>query len=894
MKCLYQVFRRPRWLSILFVSSLIACLWLGQFSSSLLGIGQVATAQSSPAHQLVEQGVQQYQKEDYRGAINSWEEALKQYQDTDSSSNQAIVLENLARAYGKIGQTETAIARFEQAITHYRQLRNIQKVGQLLTEQAQGYSQLGQHRNAIALLCTEGEINDLESDCRPESAILIARQQSDVLGEAVALGSLGKAYRLRGKYDQAIEYLETARNLPEANYQEAIFNSLGNAHFSRAKLWNLRATTSAQQLGDIRQETQFENRAIVNYQEAFDYFQSSLDLARKQDNPSAQARSLLNLIQLSYHSHNLNIIEPAQADKMIAQALALSKKLPDSSSKVYALVELATLPEFSADVISPLTGCSQQKLANAETKRLLNQAINLAQSLQDFRAQSFAEGALGHFYECQGDDKQALNFTQKAVLSAEQNLKALDSLYLWEWQTGRILKAQGKEIDAVAAYDRALTSLDNIRDEILTAQRDIQFDFRDIIEPLYRQLAQLRLELLSGYPAVEPKQQNQQLTAAIKTVDSLQLAELQNYFGDDCILTAISEENVNNSLPTGTAVFSSLLLDDRIAILLSLPGGEKKFEWIPQSREAVLNEIFKFRQGLLRKRDRVYDTTEAERLYNWIIKPFEEDLQQDKIKNLVFIQDGILRTIPMSALYDTEQFLIEKYAIAVTPSLSLTSQSPTNIQQKQALVLGVTQPVQVDEQEFPALPNVPFEIEEVQALFSQGKLLVDEEFTPNSLEQQLEQTVYPIIHIATHAQFGTIPEDTFIITGNSNKLTINQLETALRQVHNDSQAVEVEILALTACETALGDERAALGLAGVAVQAGAKSALASLWQVSDESTSLLSTQFYDNLVNSGMSKAEALQTAQKQLIAAFENDDINDSFSHPYYWSGFILIGDWL
>lgn len=890
MRYLYCLFQGRRWLSVLFISSLTICLWLGPFSSSL-PIAQVATAQSSLTHQLVERGVQQYQQEDYQSAINSWENALQQEQDTDNPTHQAIVLENLARAYGKIGQTETAIAHFEQAITHYRQLGNVQKLGQLLTEQAQGYSQLGQHRNAIALLCAEGEINNLESDCRPESAIQLARRQEDTVGEVAALGSLGEAYRLRGKYDQAIEYLETARNLPEATYQKAILNSLGNAHFSRAKLWNLRAA-SAQQLGDIRQGSQFENRAIADYQEALNYLQSSLDLARNQDNLSAQARSLLNLIQLSYRSHNLNLVEPAQADKMIVQALALSKKLPESSSKVYALIELATLPEFSANVISPLTGCSQPKLANAETKRLLNQAINLAQRLQDFRAQSFAEGALGHFYECQGDYKQALNFTQKAVLSAEQNLKAPDSLYLWEWQTGRILKAQGKEIDAIAAYDRALTSLDKIRDEILTAQRDIQFDFRDIIEPLYRQLAQLRLELLSVYPSVEPKQQNQQLTAAIKTVDSLQLAELQNYFGDDCVLTAISQENTNNLPPEGTAVFSSILLEDRIAILLSLPSGEKKFEWIPQPREVVLDKIFKFRQGLLRKRDRVYDTTEAERLYNWIIKPFERDLTQENIKNLVFIQDGVLRTIPMSALYDTEQFLVEKYAVAVTPSLSLTSQSSTNIQQKQALVLGVTKAVQVNEQVFSALPNVPFEIEKVQAQFSQGKLLVDEEFTPESLEQQLNQTVYPIVHIATHAQFGTIPDDTFIVTGNSNKLTINQLETALRQVRNDSQTVE--ILALTACETALGDERAALGLAGVALQAGAKSALASLWQVSDESTSILSTQFYDNLVNSGISKAKALQAAQKQLIAAFENDDINDSFSHPYFWSGFILIGDWL
>ena len=172
------------------------------------------------------------------------------------------------------------------------------------------------------------------------------------------------------------------------------------------------------------------------------------------------------------------------------------------------------------------------------------------------------------------------------------------------------------------------------------------------------------------------------------------------------------------------------------------------------------------------------------------------------------------------------------------------------------------------------------------------KFLIDKNFNLNNLEKELEKTVYPIIHISTHAQFGTIAEDTFLVAGNNEKLTIRQLETALRRVNGGSNSVE--LLTLTACQTAVGDDRATLGLAGVALQVGVKSALATLWTVNDESTFNLISAFYTNLRNLGMSKAEALRQAQIRLINAKKIQGVNQQYDNPAYWAPFILSGNWL
>ena len=514
-----------------------------------------------------------------------------------------------------------------------------------------------------------------------------------------------------------------------------------------------------------------------------------------------------------------------------------------------------------------------------QARKLLQQAVSLAKSIDDRRGASFALGEWGHTYECSQDYQQAVEITQQARLAAEQDK---DSLYLWEWQTGRVLIKQGNKEAGIAAYERAIDTLESIRGDILTANRDIQFDFRDTVEPIYRQLIEQRLEKVINSLVIEPNQPNN-VTSILNTVDSLRLAELQNYFGNDCALRDVALTTVDATNPDRqTVYFSSIILDNRTAIIALFPGGKTQVIWHQQNRQTIEREINEFRRNLERFRDN-YNPQLGQNIYQWLISPFAQDLAQAEIKTLVFIQDGLLRSIPMAALYDGEKFLIEKYAIATTPSLNLTNPEVLNRDRLRALALGLTEASQIDGRRFAPLPNVEQEISQVQDVLTQSKEFIDEEFTRDRLEQELAETSYPIIHIATHGQFGSEPEDTFLVTGNNQKLTLTELDRIIRR--NVPNNDPVELISLTACQTAVGDDRAALGLAGVAVQAGVNSALASLWSIGDEATPQIIQQFYASLKDSNVNKAEALRQAQ---IASIKQG------IHPAYWASFIIIGNWL
>lgn len=896
-----------RFLGVLFLSSLTLSLWLGHVllipidllaatfdkipptlfvkgdkggSAWQTELGQVVNASSPDTKQLVRQGIKLYQAGDYKGAISFWQTTLNLYQKTKNRANEAIVLENLARAYQQLNQGEQAIGYWERAIAYYRQIKDLPQVGRILTEQAQAYSSLGQNRQAIALLCSaDGD----DRVCVPESALGIARTYKDRPLEAAALGSLGNVHRLKGNYTQAIKCLQAglaiANEINNPVYRASALNSLGNTYVSLAQV-NYRRANSAELIGDSSKANEFSKQALDYDSKALQYFQDSLNLAQTQNDLIGEVRSLLNSIP-SYQRTQASKL----ADAAVQQALVLLKRLPDSRNKVYAAIDLANLvqPVAAIDATSPLAQCPKPKL-ESKTEELLNIAISTARRIQDPRSESFALGKLGHVYECKQDYEKALNLTRQAEWAAEQDLKAKDSLYLWEWQAGRIFKAQRQELEAINAYERAVATLEEIRDDILTANRDLQFDFRDNVEPIYRELAALRLENAS-LASAQLTQQNKNLSAVLKTIDGLKLAELQNYFGNDCVLTALNEESVEQ-VGAATAVFSSIILKDRTAILVSFPNGENKSAWIDVDSQTLKQEINEFRRGLERYRDFTYEPQQAQKLYNWIVRPFATDLEQAQIKTLVFIQDGILRSVPMAALNDGEKFLVQNYAIATTPSLTLTNPKTVDREGLRALALGLTKDAIVDGRKFPALTNVDSEIRQIQTQIPGSKQLLNENFTRDRLQKELSETVYPIIHIATHGEFGTEPENTFLVTGNNDKLTIYELETAIRSISPRSRAVE--LLALTACQTAAGDDRSALGLAGVAIQAGVRSALASLWFIQDAPTVTLVTKFYASLSNSSVSKAEALRAAQTALIAT------GGQYAHPAYWAPFILIGNWL
>ncbi|MEH2307679.1 CHAT domain-containing protein [Nostoc sp.] len=889
--------RHHRFIQVLFLTTLLTYLLFGQ----------VVSAQTPNVTVLVEEGIKDYDTGNFHNAVKHWEDVLNQYKNNPAAT--AVINENLARAYQQIGENKAAIASLSAAIRDYDAVANIQQVGRMKSELAQVYSNLGQPRKAIALLCGQLADKSQKIECTLDSATQIATKYNDKSGQVAALGLLGEAYRLIGNYDQAIKYLRVAQQVYPA-YDFLVLNSLGNAYKSRAQLRELQAD-SANKAGISSKENEFTQQSIEDYNQAHQYFQKSAKLASDQKQTLAEMRGLLNLIQLGSQTNKNKVINDQEFNQTVNDALKVLELLPDSATKVYGAIDLAYL-QSDAKGTSPFTYCPNKFiLPNADVLSLLQKSVSASQKLQDNRLLSYSNGALGHFWECQSEQEtEALKYTQTAIVAADNKLSAKDSLYLWEWQAGRILDRQNRKEEAIASYQRAFDTLEDIRSDILTAERDVQFDFRDVVRPLYRTLAQSRLDLL-GVGAIADERRAKELSEVVKTIDALKLAELQNYFGNDCILSALNPKQVGELLKDNSVAFkntgflSSIILEGKTGMLLQLPNQATKFKWIEDpnqqgkivSSNILQQKIAEFRTGLVKGQEEFnYDTTTAAQLYDWIIRPFAEDIKPEKVKTLVFIQDGFLRSIPMAALYDSQQqkYLVETYAIATTPSLRLTTPKARNRSTQKALILGLTEKATIDGKTFDQLLAVPNEVSAVKSIFPNHTDLIDENFSPENFEKTLDKTTYPIVHIASHAQFGIIPEDTFIVTGKNQKLTISQLENSLRNLTSKSDSVE--LLTLTACETAVGDDRATLGLAGVALQVGVKSAIASLWSVSDQSTSELVKTFYSNYRNAGMSIAEALQQAQIRMIHAkkLSSEGMNPSYDNPAYWAPMIAIGNWL
>jgi len=246
---------------------------------------------------------------------------------------------------------------------------------------------------------------------------------------------------------------------------------------------------------------------------------------------------------------------------------------------------------------------------------------------------------------------------------------------------------------------------------------------------------------------------------------------------------------------------------------------------------------------------------------------------------LIFVPDGALRTVPLAALcVDDKEYLVDKYSVTVAPGLRLMESKPVNRETMQILFAGLSEA----RHGYSPLPAVDREEQLIKAICDLD-VLSNNTFTQEGFEGRFESGAYQIVHIASHGQFRRNLEDTFLLTYDDN-FTLNELENMIRpSMFRDNP---VELLTMSACQTAAGDDRAALGLAGVAIKAGARSALATLWYVSDEATAELIKDFYNNYVNLKMPKGKALQQAQITL-----KSDVR--FKHPRYWAPYIIVGNW-
>jgi CHAT domain-containing protein len=541
------------------------------------------------------------------------------------------------------------------------------------------------------------------------------------------------------------------------------------------------------------------------------------------------------------------------------------KKLSDSKEKAELYLSLGRLYQTAQKT---LRFPSQWRAKAYEAYR---QAYILAKKTNDPLLFSYANGFVGQLYEEEHRLDEAMQYTRRAIFKA-QTAQANDSLFKWEWQAARLLKAENKTFEALQTYRQAIETLQKVRLSLLLSAKS---NFQRYIAPVYYQY----IDLLLSQAATQSnsKLQAQLRQEAINALENYKIAEVEDYFQSACVDSDVDDTPIFMVDPH-TAVIYPIILKDRLEILVALKDNIVQFI-NPIDSARFIETVRQFRIKVENPRLQSDYLQYAQALYDWLIKPIEPTLREQKITNLMFIPDGPLRSIPMSALHDGKQFLVEKFTTASTPSLSLTHITPASRASTKVLVNGVTKAVQG----YDALPSVNIELDRISRMYP-AVTLKDEQFLINRAEHELAQGDYSMVHIATHGEFSSDYRNSYLLTYD-NKLTMSELEKTIGVRKYEEQPLE--LLVLSACQTAVGDDRAALGLAGVAIKAGARSAVATLWFINDEATSRLMTEFYHQLKTPTITKAKALQNAQLTLINS-------QNRNHPYYWAPFILLGNWL
>lgn len=759
---------------------------------------------------------------------------------------------------------------FPQAAFHWMEAARLYELegkskeqSQALTQLAYAFQQEGQVREALTTL---------------QAALKLSEQVGSRAQTAAILGRLGNAALALGQGDLAVEHLSKAMSLArdekDTGLLAILLNDLGNA-----------LTSTNQRV------------------EAIDVYVESKILASRTDQPALAVMAQTNMAMALFEEQQL-----VEAEKQLDLAYAEIQGLEDSYSKAYGLLNIGlTYEDLRMAVSSPRMRVQEggeqfaantrgvgvgagKSSASPEGKAvapyaqsdnsLVRQASDsfvaaaqVATRLGDPRAQSYAWGYLGSLLEKERRYGEALDFTRRAAFAAQKG-NVPESSYRWQWQTARLLKVSGKQDEALAAYQRAVAILKPIRYEYSVGYQGRHHSFHDSVAPLFTELEDTLLH--RAVSSQEPEQVQRLLVQVRETVEASRTAELQDYFRDDCVGNALAKRG-GGAIPDHTAVIYPIILPDRLELLVDM--GDKLHRFgVPVNAEQLTQEVRAFRRTIQDRQSNSY-LRHAQRLYGWLVAPAQREFSSRAIHTLVFVPDGPLRTVPMAALYDGKHFAIATYAVAVTPSMDLTDTRPVDRTKINLLSMGLTESVQG----FPALPNVASEVDTLKTLYG-GKLLLDSQFLVPSMEREIKEKGVGMVHIASHGVVENDVNKSFLLAYDD-KITMNRLSQLVGLLQY--RQTPLELLTLSACETAIGDDRAALGLAGVAVKAGARSALATLWFIDDKATSELVDEFYRQLRDPAVTKAVALQRAQLMILN-------EPGYGHPSFWAPFLLISNWM
>ena len=887
------------------ILAFILSVLLGLFSSLYLPAWSEHSAQTKKALELAREGQQHYNAGKFDQAAELWQEAADVYEQAGEGEGMVKSLINKTQALQDLGLAPKACKTLLAAFAVDNPDCSSEQVDQLL-------QMLSPQRDSLSLI------------------------------QAIGLRSLGNVLRRQGILAQSKAILQLSLSIAEGSPEaSATWLSLGNTE--RALGNQIRDRWDYEEITAII-DRQSQEAALGIYQQAFHNYRQATTVASSPPLPKIQAQ--LNHFQLLL---DLQKWWAAQTNRRIASWSRLGEsQLMARAEDFLSQLELNLSEDvraLSAQIESNLTSLPPSRAATYarinfahslmqlqqtnKVELLLATAVQEARTLQDRRSQTYALGYLAQLYAQKGQLPQATDLTRQALMLAQAqdiNGDAREITYLWQSQLGSLLKKQGDTQGAIAAYTAAFNTLQSLRNDLNANARDVQFDFLQEVKPVYLELADLLLKsdlskkdldsLILSNPGIAQeksgaKTSKNRLEFARRLMESLQLAELDNFFQDPCSQEADVAVEIDDIDPQAAVIYP-FVLPDRLELILSLPAKSLRQAAIPVGEAEVndtLDQLYDYLDNLTANNSarNILSTSNPDpeefkenlekllpilaQIYGWLIQPFKTDLDAKQIRHLVFVLNGRLQRIPLAALYDGRQYLIEQYGISLVPSLQLIDPRKLERERIKVLAAGVSQQLEVGGEIFPALVNVPEELERIEKAFPASQKLLNEQFTLATIQSQL-QFNFPVVHLATHGLFSSDPQKNFIITGDGNKIGISELSTLLRA----GETRELELLVLSACETATGDERAVLGLAGMALRSGARSTLATLWPVEDASAAQLMGQFYQQL-KKGNSKLDALRSAQLKLIESFKVkppfEELKALPPHPYYWAPYVLVGNW-
>jgi len=825
---------------------------------------------------------------EYQQALHYYQQALTVIQEVGDGAAEGITFNNLGGVYRSLGEYQQALAYYQKALAIIKQVGDRAGEGTTLNNLGAVYENRGEYQQALDYY---------------QQALAVMQEVSNRAGEGSTLNNLGAVYDSLGKFQQALDYYQQAlavmQEVGNHSGEGATLSNLGLVYdnlgeYQQALAYYQQALVIIQQVGDrVGEGTTFNNLGLVYYklgdhQQALNYYQQALAI-RQEVGDRAGIGTTLNNLGAVYD----NLGKYQQALGYYQQSLAIRQEIGNRAGVGITLDNIGFLLETQ----------NQPELAIIFYK----QSVNVTQAIRDdIKAlptelqQSYTE-TVDHTYRSLAD----LLLKQNRVLEAQQVLDLLKVQELEDYLRGVQGEVEEK-VENLPPEQKILEEYTQLQNQTIAFGKELT-QLRQIPPAQLTPTQKQRLGELDA----KQRQINRLFTEFQQRPDIVDLVKQLNQTAREQSLQLGNLRKLSNNLQQNAVLLYPLILEDRLELVLATPNSPPINRTTPVKREQLNRTIVQFRQAL---ETPTSDTlTPARQLYDWLIKPLENDLATAQVQTIIYAPDGQLRYIPLAALYDGKQWLIERFGINNITAASiddLNTQPQPELRLLAAAFAQGNHNVQAGRQKF-SFSGLPFagrEVENLAAAIPSTTKLVDNEFSKAAILPQMDS--HSVVHFATHAAFvpGS-PDDSFILFGNGDYVTLGE-------VREEWFLTNVDLIVLSACETGvggMGNGEEILGFGYLMQNAGARAAIASLWSVSDGGTQALMNAFYELLTTGKFTKAEALRQAQIALItgdysAVGENrgsliveyvgnelsQAVRKNLNHPYYWAPFILIGNGL